>query len=204
MQTGTGPPTKGLSQDGLFNLFRYSHIFASVVREILEVKLVGEVSPDSLTLSQFHLLKLIALNGQHQMGAIAEFLGVSPAAATKNIDKLEGLGLVARNPSELDRRATLISCSTKGRHLVEKYEHAKEERIAPVLAAFKPEELELFTRLLERFALFMLRSEEGDEGLCLRCSAHYDDNCPVHRLRDGCPYQKSRHPVGRAAAGSAA
>ncbi len=204
MQTGTGPQTDGLSRDGLFNLFRYSHIFSSVVREILEVKLVGEVSPDSLTLSQFHLLKLISLNGQHQMGEIAEFLGVSPAAATKNIDKLEGLGLVARNPSEVDRRATLISCSAKGRHLVERYERAKEARIAPVLTAFKKEELEQLTRLLERFALFMLRSETGDDGLCLRCSAHYDDNCPVHRMRDGCPYQKSRHPVARAAAGSEA
>ena len=39
---------------------RFSHIFASIVREILEVKLLEEVAPHPLTLPQFHLLKAVA------------------------------------------------------------------------------------------------------------------------------------------------
>src|SRR3990172_1781993 len=95
--------------NGSFRLLRSSHIFASAVREILEQKLVREVSSVPLTLSQFHLLKLMHLNGRHQVGQVADFLGVSPPAATKNIDKLEALGLLVREPSKGDRRARLLS-----------------------------------------------------------------------------------------------
>jgi len=189
------------NHDDYLELLRYSHIFASVVREILEEKLLREVSPDRLTLSQFHLLKLIALNGRHQVGQIAEFLGVSPPAATKNIDKLERLGLVARSPSEGDRRATLLASSPKGRKLVEKYEALKEERLGPILDAFSAEELGQLAHLMERFSLALIRQEESRKGLCFRCSAYYDANCPMQRLRDACPYQKIRLPAPSPAGG---
>ncbi len=175
-----------------FELLRYSHIFSSAVRDLLELKLLREVTNDPLTLPQFHLLKLISLNGSHQVGEVAQFLGVSPPAATKNIDKLEGLGLVVRTPSDDDRRATLLSSSRKGRGLVKRYETLKEERLEPVLEAFSDAELKQLTRLLERFSLRLIRQEDSGEGLCLRCSAYYAEACPVTHLREGCPYQKVR------------
>lgn len=183
---------KQVSEGQLFELLRYSHIFASVVREILEIKLLNEVSPNTLTLSQFHLLKLISLNGKHKVGQVAEFLGVSAPAATKNIDKLEGLGLVSRQQSKGDRRATLLSSSAKGRRLVKKYEKLKAERLAPVLEAFSTDELDQLAHLLERFSLVLLHAEDSGEDLCFRCSAYFEDQCPVTHLREGCPYQKAR------------
>ncbi|MGB6853341.1 MAG: MarR family winged helix-turn-helix transcriptional regulator [Thermoanaerobaculia bacterium] len=190
---GNGGATD-VGESQLFELLRYSHIFASVVREILEIKLLNEVCPNSLTLSQFHLLKLISLNGKHQVGQIADFLGVSPPAATKNIDKLQGLGLVFRRQSKGDRRATLLTSSAKGRRLVEKYENLKAERLAPVLKAFNAEELDQLAHLLERFSLVLIHAEDSGEGLCFRCSAYFEDECPVTHLREGCPYQKVRGP----------
>ena len=188
--------TEGRSGNGSFRLLRSSHIFASAVREVLEQKLVDEVSPVPLTLSQFHLLRLIHLNGRHQVGEVAYFLGVSPPAATKNIDKLEALGLLVRTPSLGDRRARLLSVSPKARRLVRRYEELREERLAPVLAKFQPEELERFASLLERFSLSLLESElAGDgDGVCLRCAAHIQSGCPVGQLRGGCPYQTARRP----------
>src|SRR3990172_12542924 len=150
---------------GALQLLRSSHIFASAVREILELKLVREVSPVPLTLSQFHLLKLMFLNGRHQVGEVADFLGVSPPAATKNIDKLEAHGLVVRAPSKGDRRATLLSVSPKGRRLVRRYEALKTARLAPVLARFRPEELEQLKHLLERFSLLLLLEQQEREAL---------------------------------------
>ncbi len=179
----------GTGQGDLFGLLRYSHIFASVVREILEIKLLNEVTSEPLTLSQLHLLKLISLNGKHQVGEVADFLGVSPPAATKNIDKLERLGLVARTPSKGDRRATLLESSRKGRELVQHYEELKEERLAPVLEAFTSEELSQLAYLLEKFSVNLIGAQDGD-GLCLRCSAYFDTRCAVRTLRYGCPYQK--------------
>jgi len=183
----------------LFRFLRYSHIFASIVREILEQKILQQVSPNPLTLSQFHLLKLVSLNGNHQVGEVADFLGVSPPAATQNIDKLERLGLVARSPSKGDRRATLLSPSAKGRRLVQKYESLKSERLTSVLEDFSDKEIEQLGGLLERFSLRMLRDEESGDALCLRCAAYWEEHCPVGNIRGGCPYQSVRNERGSSA-----
>lgn len=175
----------------LWGLIRFSHIFGSAVRELLEVKVLEDVGADHLSLPQLHLLQLITLNGQHQIGQIADFLGVSPPAATKNVDKLERLGLVTRTPSERDRRATLLTSSAEGRNLVERFESLKLERLEPVLDAFSAAELIQLESLLERFSTALIRSGgDGIEGLCLRCSAYFDASCPIRHFHDGCPYQK--------------
>lgn len=184
------------SQD-LFNLLRHAHIFSAVVQEILELKLLREVSPSPLSLSQFHLLKLIALNGQHQVGQVADFLGVSAPAASKNIDKLERLGLVAREQSRGDRRATLLASSRKGRQLVQRYEDLKAERLQPILQSFNTQDLRRLTQLLEQFSMALIDAEDTGEGLCFRCSAYFDDHCPVTHFHDDCPYQKVRQSDGQ-------
>lgn len=175
---------------GLLGLIRYSHIFGSAVRELLEVKLLAEIGADHLSLPQLHLLQLITLNGQHQIGQVADFLGVSPPAATKNVDKLARLGLVTRTRSLHDRRATLLAASPKGSELIERFQALKLRRLAPVLDEFDAEELLRLEGYLERFSTALIRSEGSIEGLCLRCSAHFDAGCPIRHFHDGCPYQK--------------
>jgi DNA-binding MarR family transcriptional regulator len=175
-----------------FHLVRFTHIFSSAVREILESSLLRETTDISLTLPQFHLLKLMSINGKHQAGEVAQFLGVSAPAASKNIDKLEGLGLVLRSPLKGDRRATLLSVSPKGRKLVGRYEELKSMRLAPILENFTPEEISQFTALLRRFAISLYESDKPGNGACLRCSAYIEAGCPVSELRGGCPYQDVR------------
>lgn len=184
-------------------LLRDSHIFASAIREILDVKLLQEVSPGSLTPSQFQILKLMSFNGHHQVGQVADFLGVSAPAATKNIDKLERLGLVARTPSKGDRRATLLTVSRKGRRLVGKYEDLRAERLTPLIEDFTQAEVDQFSQLLERFAVSLIRLEPSRESFCLRCAGYIEDDCPVGRIHGGCRYQKARgeHPSADTAAG---
>ncbi len=192
----------GNSGEEVFSLLRYSHIFASVVREFLELKVLREVSPAPLTLSQFHLLKLVSDNGTHQVGEVAEFLGLSPPAATKNIDKLESLDLVRRSQSRGDRRATFLLAAPKGRKLVDAYEQLKVARLAPILDSFQREELEQLASLLERFSVALLAGDESN-GFCLRCAAYVASSCPVSRVRGGCPYLKARsaHGAGAGAGG---
>lgn len=181
-----------ISEKHLFQFLRYSHLFASVMREILEVQFLEEVTPHSLTLQQFHMLKLIALNGVHQIGEVAFFLGMSPPAATNNIDKLHRLGLVLRNPSKGDRRATLVSPSAKGRRVVQGYETLIAEHISQVLGKFRAQEIERLIRLLRRLSLSIIRLEDTGEGPCLWCAAYCEENCLVARIRGGCPYAELR------------
>ena len=185
-------------------LLRYSHIFASAVREVLEVRLLREVSPVSLTLAQFHLLKMMSLNGRHQVGEIADLLGVSSPAATKNVDKLERLGLAVRTSSKGDRRASFLSVSAKGRRLVRKYEKLKTARMSPVLETFKGEEIEQLANLLERFSVSLLDVDGIEEGCCLLCAAYIASDCSVGRRRGGCPYYNIREGQAGAGAGEEA
>ncbi|MCG6923221.1 MAG: MarR family transcriptional regulator [Acidobacteria bacterium] len=176
----------------LFGLLRQTHIFASTVREILETKLLREVSDAPLTLAQLQLLKLMVRDGEHHLTEVAHFLGVSPPAATKNIDKLVGLGLVHRERSTDDRRATLLSASPEGQRLVEEYERKKELLVRPVAERFRPEELEQLTSLLERFAISLLERETPESGFCARCCGYVDSGCPVNWLLGDCAFQKLR------------
>lgn len=196
------PPTAGedgrggsAAEERLHGVLRLSHIFSSVVREILEIRLVEDTTPLPLTLSQFHILKLMTLNGRHQVGELAEFLGVSAPAITKSVDKLERFGLVVRTPSEGDRRAILLVPSPKGRRLVERYEELKVARLRPALAEFSNEELEHFTGMLERVSVALLRQEETPRGFCMRCAAYIETGCPVGHVRGGCPYERLHQPV---------
>jgi len=176
----------------LVGLLRQTHIFASTVREVLEVKLLREVSAASLTLPQLQLLKLMARDGTHQLTEVARFLGVSPPAATKNIDKLVGMGLVLRERSPGDRRATLLSASPEGRHLVEEYERRKAALVRPVLERFRPEELAQLTSLMERFAISLLESETPEAGFCARCCGYVEAGCPVEWLLGDCAFRTLR------------
>jgi len=172
------------------HLVRCTHIFASAVRELLEARLLAEVTRAPLSLSQFHLLKAVALNGSYASGELAGFMGVSAAAGTKNFDKLERLGFILRVPSATDRRVTLLSASAKGRRLVERYEARKAQSLTPVLDRFTPEELSLLASLLERFALTLISRQGTAPGLCLFCAAYCIKGCPVGKMRGGCPFER--------------
>lgn len=171
-------------------LIRNAHIFASAVREMLERAVLCEICADSLTSSQFYLLRLMVSDGSRHIGDVADVLGVSAPAATKTIDKLERLEFVTRQPSTEDRRATLLAPSTKGRRVVSRYSAALGRRFAPIFREFSREDLRQLADLLERFALCLIKQKPGDEGYCLRCGAHYDQHCSVGKLRGGCPYQQ--------------
>jgi hypothetical protein len=47
-------------------------------------------------------------------------------------------------------------------------------------------------RMLERLSLLLYRKGMNGDGMCLRCAAYIRDDCPVGRLRGGCPYQQLR------------
>ena len=185
----------------LAGVLRQAHIFASTVREVLELKLLQEVSAKPLTLHQLQLLKLTVREGPHQVSDVAHFLGVSTPAATKNIDKLERRGLVVRERSGSDRRATFLSASPAGKHLVDEYERRKAERVLPVLDRFRPEELRQLTGLLERFAISLLERELPEAGFCARCCGYSELGCPVDWLLGDCAFRRLRDQRRAGAAG---
>ena len=185
-------PDRPYDENHLFRLLRSSHIFSSTVRDVLELKLLREITTLPLTLQQVQLIRFMALQGRHRVGDVAGYLGVSTAAASKNIEKLRRFGLLLRRRSEWDRRAKLLSVSPKGVRLIRRYEEHKNARLARTLQEFDTAEIDQLSGLLERFAVSLLETEPDTNGACLRCGGYLDDSCPVGHLRDGCPYLKGR------------
>src|SRR5690554_5442397 len=81
-----------------------SHVFCTTVTELLE-RTLEESSGEALAMSQVKLLLLIA-HPHHtfKVTDVAQFLGVTNAAASRAIDRLVQRGLVDRTVSKEDRR----------------------------------------------------------------------------------------------------
>jgi DNA-binding MarR family transcriptional regulator len=167
-----------------------AHVFGSAVQEVLEEKYLREASDLAISVAQFRLLKLIALGGVHQVGEVAEFLGVSSPAAVKSIDKLEAMGLVTRLASADDRRVTLLVATGHGHGLVRDYEDTKARQLGPVLELVGPEQVEQLTGLLERFSTLLFGNQTVETRSCLRCAAYGDETCTLNA--GDCPYKGGR------------
>lgn len=180
------------------HLLRSAHILSSAVRELLELSILRELTAPPLSLRQFHLLKLLSLDGNRFIGEVAGFLGVSGPSATKTIEKLKRCGLITRAPSPEDGRATLIAPTHKARRLVRRYADLMDQRLAPVFGEFNRQEISKLARYFERFAVSLIRDAKDEDEVCLRCAACYVEDCPVGRVRGGCPYREMlNHPHRR-------
>ena len=142
--------------DGFYRFLRSGHVLRSILREFLEEGFLHRVCRHRLTRSQFCFLKLITAKTDLQVGELARCLGVSPAASSKNLDKLERLGLVYRESSDQDRRVILLRATVEGEELVRDYERLKAAHLAPVIDSLGREKTELLCDLLEEVCGEML------------------------------------------------
>ena len=180
------------SGEGFYRFLRYGHILSSLLREFLESSFLDQLSPYSLSRSQFCFLKLIAGNSELQVCELARCLGVSPAASSKNLDRLEALGLVVRETSTEDRRATLLSVSPEGRQLVDEYERLKASQLAPVIEELGEARTEAFCDLLREVCLGMLERQTDSTAPCMRCAGYYRPNCMLEELQGECALKPRR------------
>jgi len=181
----------------LHRFLRCGHILGSLLREILEESYLSQMCSHPLTRTQFCLLKLITLNAELQLSQLAKYLGVSPAAITKNADKLEEMGLLTRDPCAEDRRATLLSASDEGLRVVGEYEELKETRIAPVVSSLEESELDELCDLLEALCVDLVRHGHPETDSCMRCAGYYSNDCLVGMAQGGCALQSRREVTNK-------
>ena len=180
------PADAGVPSEQFYRFLRSGHVLRSLLREFLEEDFLHRVPPHRLTRSQFCFLKLIAAKSDLQVGELARALGVSPAASSKNLDRLEQLGLVYRESSEHDRRITTLRVSTMGKTLVRTYESLKAAHLAPVIDKLGQEKTELLCDLLEEVCGGMLERAEHPRETCMRCAGYYLPNCTFEQFQGEC------------------
>jgi DNA-binding MarR family transcriptional regulator len=88
---------------------------------------------------------------------------LSSGAMTNRLDRLEGAGLVARQPDPNDRRGLIIELSPKGRALVDQAIHARLEEANETASALTEPERQELVRLLRKLLAAVERGPESGD-----------------------------------------
>ena len=100
----------------------------------------------------FPLLVRIGRLGPLGIVELAELAGRDHSTVSRQIAKLEGLGLVARCPSPEDGRVRAAIITDQGRAMTAALDAARQKIIQELLADWKTEDVRNLSRLLRKFA----------------------------------------------------
>jgi DNA-binding MarR family transcriptional regulator len=145
-----GGAVSGSAQEQVFRavereatvMFRRGRARSAAMSRLVHPKLEGMA---------YSLLAHLYEAGQVRVTDVGAHFGVGKATISRQIKTLEELGLVAREPDPLDRRAALLSLTEDG---AGRYRRAHDARLASfreMLAGWDPADLARFAELLARF-----------------------------------------------------
>lgn len=100
----------------------------------------------------FPLLVRIDRLGPIGIVELAELAGRDHSTVSRQITKLEGLGLVARCPSPEDGRVRAAIITDQGRSMTAALDAARQKIIQGLLAGWETEDVRNLSRLLRKFA----------------------------------------------------
>ena len=106
------------------------------------------VRDSGLSPAQMHAVEIIGHEGELRMKELAAKMGVTTGTLTVMVDRLEGLGLVTRQPHASDRRSFLVVLTDKGRRHFRQHQALHLELTREMVAGLGPEEVETFSRIL--------------------------------------------------------
>jgi DNA-binding MarR family transcriptional regulator len=106
----------------------------------------------SLDRALFPLLVVIRRRGPIAVGELADRVGRDYTTVSRQVGKLENLGLVMRRTAKMDRRVTEAIVTDKGQAMSEALDAARERLAGMALAGWSENDLEDLARLLRRFA----------------------------------------------------
>lgn len=173
-----------------------TQIFSSTIDALIQGRL-AEGNDPLLTLGQLKLLQIVDLVEAPTLSDVARLLDVSPAAASKAVDRLVGRGLLHRTPAETDRRALHLSLSPEGRHLLEEYAELKRGMLTDLFEGRSKSELRDTADFLDRLSVQLISWTANPPEKCMRCGIYFRRKCVLReRFPHACPYHSSwRRPT---------
>jgi len=110
-------------------------IIADFRASIGELKCIGSerLLRQGISMTQLHVMHLLAGHGEMAMSHLAEMLDVSVSSATGIIDRVEERGYVERDRVPTDRRVVLVRITAGGRQMLDDVEGLREEIFERIL-----------------------------------------------------------------------
>ena len=100
----------------------------------------------------FPLLVRIERRGPIGVVDLADLAGRDHTTVSRQVAKLESLGLVTRRPGQADRRVREAIVTDKGLAMTQALDQARERLAAPILACWSEADLADLARLLRKLA----------------------------------------------------
>jgi DNA-binding MarR family transcriptional regulator len=169
-----------------------AHIFTSAIDDLVQTQL-RTVADTSVTVSQLRLLLFVSRTRSQTIRAVARFLGVSDAAASKAVDRLVRRGLLRRVEAPRDRRAIHLFLTEEGASLVARFRGARNRALRALFRETTGDELRRLADRLDDLSAKAIRREGDGETICARCGLHFRSRC-VLRESEGriCAFHLSR------------
>ncbi len=109
----------------------------------------------------FPLLVVIQRRGPLAVGELADRVGRDYTTVSRQVGKLESLGLVARRDGAADRRVTEAVITDKGQAMSDALDAARERLARMALSEWSDQDLEELARLLRKFADNLMHGPGG-------------------------------------------
>ncbi|RJQ79393.1 MarR family transcriptional regulator [Pseudonocardiaceae bacterium YIM PH 21723] len=126
-------------------------------------RLIGDLLEEfDLSVAAFDVLTALRRSGapyKRTVGELARYTLVTTGGITLRVDKLEQVGLVARERDSADGRIVHVALTDKGRELVDKVVDAHAENGQQLLADLAQSERTELSRLLARLESSLVRAE---------------------------------------------
>jgi DNA-binding MarR family transcriptional regulator len=106
----------------------------------------------SLDRALFPLLVGVERKGPIGVGELADGVGRNYTTVSRQVAKLESLGLVTRRTSSSDKRVCEATITAKGRAMTNALDAARERIASILLADWSKKDLQDLARLMQRFA----------------------------------------------------
>jgi DNA-binding MarR family transcriptional regulator len=138
-------PTPSYPQDSI-------GVLVGLVRSELVRKMEAELqaSGADLRFTQFLILKRLAYMGPMSASELARAVELDGGAMTRQLDQLEGKGLLRRQPHEQDRRALRIELTAAGDAMWRQITPCNERVLDAAQKALNPTEREQLRDYLQR------------------------------------------------------
>ncbi|WP_437665292.1 MarR family winged helix-turn-helix transcriptional regulator [Sorangium sp. So ce1182] len=117
----------------------------------------------SLDQALFRLLVGIERFGPIGVVELSERAGRDYTTVSRQVAKLESLGLIERRPSPADRRIHEAVITDNGRQMTDALDAARQRLAAPILARWSEEDLSDLVRLMRRFVDDLMAPSSGTE-----------------------------------------
>jgi len=126
--------------------------FITVSRALVGIAVRSiNAAPVEVTLTQHRLLVLLATRGDQTVKALAEQLEVNASNASRLCDRLQRLGMLARDRSSSDGREVVVSLSADGRKLLETVRTHRRDDVQRVLSQMSRTDLDTMMGALTAF-----------------------------------------------------